>query len=142
MLPTYFGSCSHSRPRLKLTLLQMQEREQAVVPVVMVVVRAEVLLHQIALRAQWMARSATIFARLNMLLEGTPAGVIARFAEEKMNGVEAWRALENKYEHRGTAGKSFLHGKMIKAKFDSKGDPDEYFQVLESCQYRLRQLQA
>lgn len=88
---------------------------------------------------QWDARSATVYARLALLVSGVAAGVIVAY-EDQMNGVAAWRALEQKYLHRGTAGKSFLHQQLVRAKFDPRRDPDEYFQVLERCQTRLRQL--
>jgi hypothetical protein len=57
-----------------------------------------------------------------------------------MNGVEAWRTLEEKYQARGTAGKAFLHSQMIRARYEPKGDPEIYFHTLESSQTRLRQL--
>lgn len=88
----------------------------------------------------WQLRSATIYARLALYLEGTAAMVIAGFQDE-MNGVEAWTALVTRYEHRGTFGKAFLHSKLLKTKFEEKGDPDKYFGILESCQTRLGELQ-
>lgn len=57
-----------------------------------------------------------------------------------MDGIRAWKALVDKFEHKGTIGKATLHSQLIQTTFEQFNDPDAYFAALERIQTRLSEM--
>lgn len=56
------------------------------------------------------------------------------------NGVAAWKALRERYDHQGILGRSILQRQLMEARLDPSGDPEEYFLTIERITVRLGEL--
>jgi hypothetical protein len=87
----------------------------------------------------WNRRSAKIYMFLQMYTTGMAKSVVSQHRETG-NGVEAWAALKNRYEHQGSLGKTIVYKQIASMVWGPKTDPDTFFLDLERNCLRLEQL--
>ena len=91
------------------------------------------------LQELWDRRSAKIYMFLQMYTAGMAKSVVSQ-RRATGNGVEAWAALKNRYEHQGSLGKTIVYKQIASMVWGPKTDPDTFFLDLERNCLRLEQL--
>ena len=82
-----------------------------------------------------------MYSFLILLTKGTPQGVVKKF-RTTMSGVEAWRALIEKYEQKGEVRVSALHNQLINSSMDGGEDPEAFFLRIEDLRQRLKDIEV
>ena len=76
---------------------------------------------------------------LLLYTEGAAKNTVSQFRGSR-NGVAAWRALRQRYDPQGVLGRALLNRKLMEAKLEPHGEPDEYFLEVERITTRLEEL--
>ena len=87
----------------------------------------------------WDEQSAKIYMYLLLYSEDQAQAVVSQFRGTR-NGVAAWIALKEKYDHQGILGRSLLQRQLMEAKLEPSGDPEIYFLRIERITARLGEL--
>lgn len=91
------------------------------------------------LQEQWDDRSAKIYMYLQLYTDGIAKSVVSQFRATG-NGVEAWAALNGRFDHQGMMGKAMLYRKIAQMVWTPTTDPEDFFLELERYSLRLEQL--
>lgn len=89
--------------------------------------------------ATWDEANVKMYASLVLLTSGSALGLVEEF-EGDMDGVAAFKKLEEKYEQKTRARKTALHQELLTCTLEPGEDPDDYFVRLERLQRLLAQM--
>ena len=87
----------------------------------------------------WDEQSAKIYMYLLLHTEDQAQAVVSQFRGTR-NGVAAWQALRERYDHQGILGRSLLQRQLMETRFEASTDPTVYFLAIERLTTRLGEL--